>query len=63
VLGALARAGAARRGDDRGDHLARRVLPIGGLKDKVLAAHRADIFTVVIPKENRKDLKDIPRRS
>jgi ATP-dependent Lon protease len=39
-----------------------RVLPIGGLKDKVLAAHRADIFTVVIPKENRKDLKDIPKK-
>ncbi len=39
-----------------------RVLPIGGLKDKVLAAHRADIFTVIIPRENRKDLKDIPKR-
>ena len=39
-----------------------RVLPIGGLKDKILAAHRADIFTVIIPKENRKDLKDIPKR-
>src|SRR5207247_11101280 len=39
-----------------------RVLPIGGLKDKVLAAHRADIFTVIIPKESRKDLKDIPKK-
>jgi ATP-dependent Lon protease len=39
-----------------------RVLPIGGLKDKILAAHRADIFTVIIPKENRKDLKDIPKQ-
>jgi ATP-dependent Lon protease len=39
-----------------------RVLPIGGLKEKVLAAHRAGIFTVVIPKENRKDLKDIPKK-
>jgi ATP-dependent Lon protease len=39
-----------------------RVLPIGGLKDKILAAHRSDIFTVVIPKENKKDLKDIPKR-
>src|SRR5215470_7694526 len=39
-----------------------RVLPIGGLKDKILAAHRADIFTVIIPKENRKDLKDIPKK-
>src|SRR4029077_8857413 len=39
-----------------------RGLPIGGLKDKILAAHRADIFTVIIPKENQKDLKDIPGR-
>ncbi|MBK6516229.1 MAG: endopeptidase La [Polyangiaceae bacterium] len=39
-----------------------RVLPIGGLKEKLLAAHRGRIRTVVIPKENRKDLRDIPRR-
>jgi ATP-dependent Lon protease len=39
-----------------------RVLPIGGLKDKILAAHRSDIFNVIIPKENKKDLKDIPKR-
>jgi ATP-dependent Lon protease len=39
-----------------------RVLPIGGLKEKILAAHRADIFEVIIPKENEKDLKDIPKR-
>ncbi|MBI4509898.1 MAG: endopeptidase La [Deltaproteobacteria bacterium] len=39
-----------------------RVLPIGGLKEKILAAHRSDIFTVVIPKENKKDLKDLPKR-
>ena len=39
-----------------------RVLPIGGLKEKILAAHRADIFTVLIPKENEKDLKDAPKR-
>jgi ATP-dependent Lon protease len=37
-----------------------RVLPIGGLKEKILAAHRAGIKKVVIPKENEKDLKDIP---
>jgi ATP-dependent Lon protease len=37
-----------------------RVLPIGGLKEKVLAAHRAGVSTVLIPEENRKDLKDIP---
>ena len=37
-----------------------RVLSIGGLKEKVLAAHRGSIKTVIIPKDNEKDLKDIP---
>jgi ATP-dependent Lon protease len=37
-----------------------RVLPIGGLKEKVLAAHRAGIKNIIIPKENEKDLADIP---
>src|SRR5690606_30992045 len=37
-----------------------RVLPIGGLKEKTLAAHRAGIKTILIPKANKKDLKDIP---
>jgi len=39
-----------------------RVLPIGGLKEKILAAHRALIKTVLIPKENAKDLKEIPAK-
>ena len=39
-----------------------RVLPIGGLKEKILAAHRAEIFEVIFPKDNEKDLKDIPER-
>jgi ATP-dependent Lon protease len=37
-----------------------RVLPIGGLKEKILAAHRGGIKKVIIPKENEKDLSDIP---
>src|SRR5436190_1986039 len=39
-----------------------RVLAIGGLKEKLLAAHRAGITTVVIPRDNRKDLREVPRR-
>ncbi len=38
------------------------VLPIGGLKEKLLAAHRGGIKTVLIPEENRKDLTEIPKR-
>ena len=35
------------------------VLPVGGIKEKVLAAHRAGIKTIIMPKENEKDLMDI----
>jgi ATP-dependent Lon protease len=39
-----------------------RVMPIGGLKEKLLAAHRNGIKVVIVPRENRKDLKEVPRR-
>ena len=39
-----------------------RVLPIGGLKEKILAAHRALLKTVLVPKENAKDLKEVPAK-
>ncbi len=38
------------------------VLPVGGIKDKVLAAHRAGVKTIILPKWNKKDLLDVPAR-
>jgi ATP-dependent Lon protease len=38
------------------------VLSIGGLKEKILAAHREEIENIIIPKENKKDLKEIPKK-
>jgi len=37
------------------------VLPVGGIKEKVSAAYRAGIYHVALPKENEKDLKELPR--
>ena len=38
-----------------------RVLPIGGVREKLLAAHRGLISRVLLPRENEKDLKDVPK--
>ncbi|OGW05977.1 MAG: endopeptidase La [Nitrospinae bacterium RIFCSPLOWO2_02_39_17] len=37
-----------------------KVLPVGGIKEKLLAAHRGEIYNIVLPRENERDLKDIP---
>jgi len=36
------------------------VLPVGGIKEKVVAAHRAGVKTIIMPKANEKDLRELP---
>jgi len=40
-----------------------RVLPVGGVREKILAAHRAELKIVLIPEENKKDLVDVPKKA
>ena len=40
-----------------------KILPVGGIREKILASYRAGIKTVVIPERNLKDLIDVPRKS
>ena len=57
-VGADRPAGARRHRDDRRDHAVGRVLPIGGIKEKVLAARRAGIRELIVPKQNAKNVNE-----
>ena len=46
--------------NDREITLRGRVLPIGGIREKAIAAHRSGLHKILIPKENIKDIEDIP---
>jgi ATP-dependent Lon protease len=60
VTGRLVRSDVAMTGEIT---LRGRVLPVGGLKEKVLTARRAGLKTVIIPRRNEKDLVDLPRQA
>ncbi|MCL4233038.1 MAG: endopeptidase La, partial [Deltaproteobacteria bacterium] len=57
LSGVPSRAGVAMTGEIT---LRGRVMPIGGLREKILAAHRAGIRDVIVPKDNQKDLVELP---
>jgi ATP-dependent Lon protease len=40
-----------------------RILPVGGIREKVLAAHRSGLRTIILPTRNQKDLIDVPKRA
>uniref|UniRef100_A0A0E9X8H3 Lon proteolytic domain-containing protein n=1 Tax=Anguilla anguilla TaxID=7936 RepID=A0A0E9X8H3_ANGAN len=49
-----------KRGHDRGVSLTGKILPVGGIKEKTIAAKRAGVTCMILPSENKKDFSDLP---